>query len=259
VTVAVVVLPPVSLVKRPAPLVQVRPHRAGHDRPPVVVERELAAVAVARFQTPDQPLSDLDRESIQAAIQTAGAEGGELLVWARAREQAHLPEAARRADAILALVARQGALATTRVTASPDAAGPVEVQVSATTSRVQLPYTTSPEADVSDQGTHAAPLEGGDASRSQLRESAQTHLAEIERCLALGSDGLESEATEVLVRVAVDPDGSAVVALRHDSPLWRKAVDVCLSAEARGWRLPLSDGGYIFDLPVHVARGGGAP
>ena len=222
------------------------------------MERELAAVAVVRFETPDQPLSDLDRESIEAAIRTAGTEGGELLVWARAREPALLPEASRRADAILALAGRQGAPATTRVTASSDAAGPVEVQVTATTSRVRMPYVAVPEAGASDQETHAAPLESGDASRSQLREAALAHRTEVEGCLTLGSDGPKGQASEVLVRVAVDPDGTAVVALRHDSPLWRKAVDVCLAAAARGWRFPLSDGGYIFDLPVHVEPEGGA-
>jgi hypothetical protein len=252
VTVAVVVLPPSSILMRPAPLIHVRRHPAlAGER--ASVASELAAIAVARFQTPEQPLSDPDRESIETAIRAAGAEGGELLVWARARAPDLLHEATRRADAILALAARYGVLATTRVTTSPETAERVDVQVSATTSRLRLPEAATPGLEL-----RAAWLESGDAGRGQLREAALAYRGEIERCLALGLDGLRGEVAEALVRVAVEPDGSAVVALRRDSPLWRREVDGCLSAAARGWRFPLADRGYLFDLPVSVRSQGGA-
>jgi hypothetical protein len=66
-------------------------------------------------------------------------------------------------------------------------------------------------------------------------------------------------AVEARVRIAVEPDGSAVAALGHDSPLWRKSVDVCLSAATKAWRFPSADGGYLFDLPVTVTVGNSRP
>ncbi len=255
VTVSVVVLPPSSVVTKPAPMIRVSRGGGAPFGAPVEVDRELAAMTSVQFSHSDEPLSGADEDSILRVVRLAVSEGDEVLVWAHAREPRLLPEAARRAETILELATRQGAVAVTRVTATPEAPR-VEVEVSATREQLRQTYQSDADAGSSADARWADGAGGGDATWRQLQEAAARNRPTIARCLGAGGG---RRAGEAVVRIAVDAEGAVAAALRQDSPLWRPEADACLARRAREWRFPRSDGGYVIDVPVRVVARESAP
>jgi hypothetical protein len=256
VTVSVVVLPPSSVVTKPAPMCRVS--RAGvPSGPPVQIERELAAMASVQVSDSGAPFTGTDEDAILRVVRLAVSEGDEVLVWARAREPRLLPEAARRAEAILDLATRQGAVAVTRVTTSPSARK-VEIEVSATRELLRQAYRGDAVAQEPPDDWQGHAPGSSDATWRQLQEAALRNRSTIARCLA-DPGGARARTGEAVVRIAVDAEGAVAAALRRDSPLWRPAVAACLARRARDWRFPSSDGGYVIDVPVRVVARGGAP
>ncbi len=257
VTVSVVVLPPSSVVTKPAPMIRVS-RGGGASGPPVEVEQELAAMASVQFSDSGEPLAGADEDSILRVMRLAVSEGDEVLVWARAREPRLLPEAARRAEAILELATRQGAVAATRVTTSP-AEAKIVVEVSATREQLRQAYRGDADAGIPADATSVDVAGGGEATWRQLREAALRNRPMIARCLGPDAGDARVRTGEAVVRIAVDAEGAVAAALRQDSPLWRPAVDACLARRAREWRFPRSEGGYVIDVPVRVVARGAAP
>jgi hypothetical protein len=211
-------------------------------------------MASVQFADADEPLSDEDAQSLLDVIRLGNAEGDEVLIWARAREPGLLGEASRRAEVILRLAAREGAVAVTRVTTSP-AVREVEIEVSATRERLG-DAGGDPAA-----GDDPMPVggDGAEGTWSALRAAARRYRPAVASCLRQGAEGRWRRSGDAVVRLAVDSEGAVAAALRRDSPLWRPSVDTCLASGARAWRFPRSGGGYVIDVPVRVGVKAVAP
>lgn len=248
--VAVVVRSPVALVRGRGPVAA--PARAGSAPHPALAagDRAVAAATVVTYAGPAASPSELDLEGVDRIARLAARDRCELLIWARARDAAQLPEAQRRASELRTRVLAAGPLdgrrVVIRLTTRPGAM-PVDVVVSALRADAAAPAVAPAAA--------AAHLEPGEAGRRQLREAVQGAQGSIEACVGDHLAARKLRRADGVLTLTVNGAGR-VTRVESSGDLGGTEVEECLGRSAAGWALPGGDGGYVAEVPVAVFRGG---
>lgn len=247
----------VMVVKSPTALVKQRPSAPGAPVPApalrtgVEAEKTVAAATVLIFPTPASQLSELDVEALTDIAQQAARDRCELLVWARAKDPASMPEAQRRATDIQTRAIAAGPLdanqVVTRITVRPGAKG-VDVVVSA------LRETAQPAA------APAAPplpkLLPGESGNRQLREVVQAAQGSIEACVVELLEAKRLPRAEGVLKLTIGTAGRVTRITTGPGEISGAPVDECLGEASKQWLFPSADGEYVVDVPITVLRGG---
>ncbi|BDG07410.1 coiled-coil domain-containing protein [Anaeromyxobacter paludicola] len=202
----------------------------------------LAGTAIY-FADASAAMQDLDREALLGIARLA-RDGVTVLVRARARDEATLPEAARRADEVRAALVANGVQARAVV---------VQTSVRASTAHVDVVVSAlrGGPAVSARQAKAAADLLTADAAgRRRLREALASHQADLDRCAAAA----DARATRGAIRLVVSADGILSQA-SADETIGGAKLATCLREAATGWILPPSAAPYRTELPATLVTG----
>jgi hypothetical protein len=229
---------------------------AGSSSSGVAVEKAVIAATVVMFPTAATQLSELDRETLDNIAKLAAKSGGELLIWARAKEPALVAEAERRAAEIRARATTAGPLdasrITSRITMRPGAQG-VDVVVSA------LRETAKPRTEAPPEAGSAAPrLEPGESGKRQIRDAVVAAQPSIEACIGEHLQRRRAQRGEGLLKVSVSAQGRVTKVVASGGDLSGDELDACLAAAAATWQFPTGEAAYAVDVPITVMAGGSA-
>jgi hypothetical protein len=247
----------VMVVKAPTAIVKERAGgaagaAAGGSSSGVAVEKAVIAATVVMFPTPTTQLSELDRETLDNIAKLAAKSGGELLIWARAKDPSLVAEAERRAAEIRARASTAGPLdagrITTRITMRPGAQG-VDVVVSA------LRETAKPPDAAPETGAAGTRLQSGESGKRQIRDAVQSAQPSIEACVGEHLQRKRLQRGEGTLKVTVSPQGR-VRKTTAGADFAGDEIEACLTAASATWLFPTAEGEYVVDVPITVMSGG---
>jgi hypothetical protein len=221
--------------------------------PGIAVEKSVVAATVVMFPSSTAPMSELDRETVDNLAKLAAKQRLELLVWARAKDPATLPEAQRRADELRQRVVTAGPLdpkqVVIRVTTRPGAQR-VDVVLSALR-EVAKPVGAAPAP------TRAAPtLQGGESGKRQIRDAVVAAQPSIEACVGEHLASRRAQRAEGVLKVQVSAQGRVTKVVTGGDALAGDELEVCLAGASATWQFPTGETDYAVDVPITVMPGG---